>query len=286
MAAKKSGLGKGLDSLFNENATDDNLAVELRLSEIEPNKNQPRTYFDPEALSELAESIKTHGLLQPIVVRPMPGGTYQIVAGERRWRACREAGLTTVPVIIKELDDKQTMELALIENLQRKDLNPIEEALGYKRLIEEFKLTQEQVSERVGKSRSAITNLLRLLALDEKMLEALEKGLITQGHARALLSFENEEKRNVAFELALNGASVRQIEALAAKKGKEKPNSPKTTKIDSFYSEVELALKAETHRKATVKAGKNGKGTITIEFYNKDELTDIANRLVGKNWDK
>lgn len=286
MAAKKSGLGKGLDSLFNENATDDNLAVELRLSEIEPNKNQPRTYFDPEALSELAESIKTHGLLQPIVVRPMPGGTYQIVAGERRWRACREAQLTTVPVIIKELDDKQTMELALIENLQRKDLNPIEEALGYKRLIEEFKLTQEQVSERVGKSRSAVTNLLRLLALDEKMLEALEKGLITQGHARALLSFESEEKRDFAFQLALNGASVRQIEALAAKKSKEKPNSQKTTKIDSFYSEVELALKAETHRKATVKAGKNGKGTITIEFYNKDELTDIANRLVGKNWDK
>ena len=286
MAAKKSGLGKGLDSLFNENATDDNLAVELRLSEIEPNKNQPRTYFDPEALSELAESIKTHGLLQPIVVRPMPGGTYQIVAGERRWRACREAQLTTVPVIIKELDDKQTMELALIENLQRKDLNPIEEALGYKRLIEEFKLTQEQVSDRVGKSRSAVTNLLRLLALPEKMLEALEKGLITQGHARALLSFENEEKRDFAFQLALNGASVRQIEALAAKKGKEKPNSQKTTKTDSFYSEVELALKAETHRKATVKAGKNGKGTITIEFYNKDELTDIANRLVGKNWDK
>ena len=286
MAAKKSGLGKGLDSLFNENATDDNLAVELRLSEIEPNKNQPRTYFDPEALSELTESIKTHGLLQPIVVRPMAGGTYQIVAGERRWRACREAQLTTVPVIIKELDDKQTMELALIENLQRKDLNPIEEALGYKRLIEEFKLTQEQVSDRVGKSRSAVTNLLRLLALDEKMLEALEKGLITQGHARALLSFENEEKRDFAFQLALNGASVRQIEALAAKKGKEKPNSQKTTKIDSFYSEVELALKAETHRKATVKAGKNGKGTITIEFYNKDELTDIANRLVGKNWDK
>lgn len=286
MAAKKSGLGKGLDSLFNENATDDNLAVELRLSEIEPNKNQPRTYFDPEALSELAESIKTHGLLQPIVVRPMPGGTYQIVAGERRWRACREAEITTVPVIIKELDDKQTMELALIENLQRKDLNPIEEALGYKRLIEEFKLTQEQVSDRVGKSRSAVTNLLRLLALEEKMLEALEKGLITQGHARALLSFENEEKRDFAFQLALNGASVRQIEALAAKESKEKPKPQKTTKIDSFYSEVELALKAETHRKATVKAGKNGKGTITIEFYNKDELTDIANRLVGKNWDK
>lgn len=286
MAAKKSGLGKGLDSLFNENATDDNLAVELRLSEIEPNKNQPRTYFDPEALGELTESIKIHGLLQPIVVRPMPGGTYQIVAGERRWRACREAGLNTVPVIIKDLDDKQTMELALIENLQRKDLNPVEEAMGYSRLIKEFKLTQEQVSERVGKSRSAVTNLLRLLALPEKMLDALEKGLITQGHARALLSFENEEKRNVAFELALNGASVRQLEAIASKQSKENSKTQKTTKTDSFYSEVELALKAETHRKATVKAGKNGKGTITIEFYNKDELTDIANRLVGKNWDK
>ncbi len=286
MTAKKSGLGRGLDSLLYENATDDNLSVELRLSEIEPNKNQPRTRFEPESISELAESIKTHGLLQPIVVRPMPGGTYQIVAGERRWRACREAGLTTVPVIIKDLDDKQTAELALIENLQRMDLNPVEEALGFSRLMKEFELTQEQVAERVGKSRSAITNTLRLLSLPKEQLEALEEGKISAGHARALLSFENQEAMKIAFAAALSGASVRQIEAMSKSQGKKEKSQNRSIKTDSFYSEVELALKNETHRKATVKAGKNGKGTITIEFYNKDELTDIANRLVGKNWDK
>lgn len=286
MANRKSGLGRGLGSLLYENATDDNLSVELRLSEIEPNKNQPRTRFEPEAISELAESIRIHGLLQPIVVRPMPGGTYQIVAGERRWRACREAGLTTVPVIIKDLDDKQTTELALIENLQRMDLNPVEEAMGYSRLMKEFDLTQDQVSERVGKSRSTVTNTLRLLALPKDMLSALETGKISAGHARALLSFSDEKAQQSAFLAAINGASVRQLEALSKSQNKAKTKSSVPVKTDSFYSEVELALKAETHRKATVKAGKNGKGTITIEFYNKDELTDIANRLVGKNWDK
>lgn len=286
MAVKKNGLGRGLDSLLYENATDDNLAVELRISEIEPNKNQPRLRFEPQAISELAESIKTHGLLQPIVVRPIAGGTYQIVAGERRWRACREAGLTSVPVIIKDLDDKQTTELALIENLQREDLNPVEEALGYSRLMRDFSLTQEQVAERVGKSRSAITNTLRLLALPKEFLEALENGKISSGHARALLSFTDEKAASIAFAAAKEGASVRQIEAMAKSQNKAKSKTASRPKVDSFYSEVELALKAETHRKATVKAGKNGKGTITLEFYNKDELADIANRLVGKNWDK
>ena len=283
--ATKKGLGNGLDYLFGENSTDDNLAVELRLSEIEPNKNQPRTNFDEESLLELSESIKTHGLLQPIVVRPMTGGTYQIVAGERRWRASRLAGLTTVPVIIKDLDDKETTELALIENLQRKDLNAVEEALGYSRLMKEFSLTQDKVAERVGKSRSAVTNMLRLLSLPSDQLTALEQGKITQGHARALLSFTDQKAADEAFLAALSGASVRQIEAMSKASLKPKSVKPKI-KTDSFYSEVELALKAETHRKATVKAGKNGKGTITLEFYNKDELTEIANRLVGKNWDK
>ena len=283
MAAKKGGLGRGLDSLFNENATDDNLTVELRLSEIEPNRNQPRVHFDENALPELAESIKTHGLLQPIVVRPMPGGAYQIVAGERRWRACRIAGLSVVPVIVKELDDKQTMELALIENLQRKDLNPVEEANGYSRLLKEFSLTQEEVANRVGKSRAAVTNALRLLNLPDEQLTALAEGKITAGHARALLSFRSEQAEQDAYIAALNGASVRQLEAMAKNEGKAaRPVSkPKT---DSFYSEVELALKAETHRKAVVKAGKDGKGTITLEFYNKEELTELANRIVGKHW--
>lgn len=283
MAAKKGGLGRGLDSLFNENATDDNLTVELRLSEIEPNRNQPRVHFDENALQELAESIKTHGLLQPLVVRPMPGGAYQIVAGERRWRACRIAGLSVVPVIVKELDDKQTMELALIENLQRKDLNPVEEANGYSRLLKEFSLTQEEVANRVGKSRAAVTNALRLLNLPDEQLTALAEGKITAGHARALLSFRSEQAEQDAYIAALNGASVRQLEAMAKNEGKAaRPVSkPKT---DSFYSEVELALKAETHRKAVVKAGKDGKGTITLEFYNKEELTELANRIVGKHW--
>ena len=280
MAAKIGGLGKGLGSLMSENAIDDNLTAELRLSEIEPNKNQPRTYFDEQALNELAESISVHGLLQPIVVRPMVGGTYQIVAGERRWRACRIAGLNTVPVIIKSLDDKETMELALIENLQRKDLNPLEEAEGYESLIKEFDLTQDEVAERVGKSRSAVTNALRLLNLPDDMLKALAEGRITAGHARALLAFSDIAAQQDAFIAAVNGASVRQIEAMA--KAAAKPKKEKVEVKDSFFREVELALKNETHRKAVIKADKNGKGTITLEFYNKDELTELANKIVGK----
>lgn len=280
MAAKIGGLGKGLGSLMSENAIDDNLTAELRLSEIEPNKNQPRTHFDEEALQELAESIRLHGLLQPIVVRPMVGGTYQIVAGERRWRACRIAGLNSVPVVIKSLDDKQTMELALIENLQRKDLNPLEEAEGYQSLIKEFDLTQDEVAERVGKSRSAVTNALRLLNLPDDMLKALAEGRISAGHARALLAFSDVAAQQDAFIAAVNGASVRQIEAMAKAAGK--PKKEKAEVKDSFFREVELALKNETHRRAIIKAGKNGKGTITLEFYNKDELKELANKIVGK----
>ncbi|MBQ4131801.1 MAG: ParB/RepB/Spo0J family partition protein [Clostridia bacterium] len=266
---------------MNENATDNNLTAELRLSEIEPNKDQPRIHFDEQALQELAESISTHGLLQPLVVRPMVGGTYQIVAGERRWRASRIAGLTTVPVIIKSLNDKETMELALIENLQRMDLNPVEEAKGYSRLLKEFELTQEQVAERVGKSRSAVTNALRLLNLPDDMLNALSEGRISAGHARALLSFNDVALQQEAFIAAVEGASVRQIEAMAKAAAKPKAEKP-TVKQDSFYREVELALKNETHRKAVIKPGKNGRGTITIEFYNKEELTELANKIVGK----
>ena len=280
MAVKK-GLGKGLGSLMNENATDDNLTAELRLSEIEPNKDQPRIHFDEEALQELAESISVHGLLQPIVVRPMIGGTYQIVAGERRWRACRIAGLNTVPVIIKSLDDKETMELALIENLQRMDLNPVEESKGYARLLKEFELTQDEVAERVGKSRSAVTNALRLLNLPDDMLNALAEGKISAGHARTLLSFTDTVLQQEAFIAAVEGASVRQLESMA--KAAAKPKAQKVSeKQDSFYREVELALKNETHRKAVIKTGKNGKGTITLEFYNKEELTELANKIVGK----
>lgn len=280
MAAKKGGLGRGLDSLFSENATDDNIAIELRLSEIEPNKDQPRVHFDEEALQELADSIEKHGLLQPLVVRPQLGGTYQIVAGERRWRACRMVGLTNVPVIVKELDDKQTMEIALIENLQRRDLNPVEEANGYSKLLKEFKLTQDEVAERVGKSRTAITNALRLLNLPDDMLNALAEGKISAGHARTLLAFEDAAAQQSAFIAALSGASVRQLEAMAKASKKTKKTEP--IKVDSFYREVELSLKNETHRKVVIKPTKNGRGTITLEFYDNDELTELANKIVSK----
>lgn len=199
MATKKGGLGRGLEALFDENAIENEGAVELRLTEIEPNRNQPRREFDDEALSELTQSIEKHGLIQPIVVRPTAAGTYQIVAGERRWRACRMAGLESVPVIIRELSDLEYMEVALIENLQREDLNAVEEAQGYRALIDGYGLTQEQVAESVGKSRTAVTNSLRLLNLDEQSLLALKSGEITAGHARALLSVSEEELRSIVW---------------------------------------------------------------------------------------
>ncbi|MBR2044144.1 MAG: ParB/RepB/Spo0J family partition protein, partial [Clostridia bacterium] len=220
MAAKKGGLGRGLDALFGENATDEGKLSELDINEIEPNKEQPRKDFDEEALSELADSISRHGLLQPIVVRPRPNGRYEIIAGERRWRACRLAGLYTVPALIKEMDELGAAEAALVENLQREDLNPYEEALGYSTLIERFSLTQEDAAERVGKSRAAVANALRLLKLPEKMLNALREGKISAGHARALLAAEGEKQEEL-FRLALAGASVRSLEAMTKKKEKK-----------------------------------------------------------------
>ncbi len=277
MAAKKGGLGRGLDALFNENATDNEGAVQVRLSEIEPNRAQPRRDFDEQALSELAESIEKHGLIQPIVVRPNSGGTYSIIAGERRWRACRMAGLTEVPVIIKEVDDREYMELALIENLQREDLNAVEEALGYRSLIDSYGLTQEAVAESVGKSRSSVTNALRLLSLDEQSLSALREGKITAGHARALLAAA-DDKRPEMLAAAIAGASVRELEAMA--KSKPAPKKAVAQKIkNTFYSEVEISLKDELGRKVKISPTSKGKGTITIEFYSDDELADFARRL-------
>ena len=276
MAIKKGGLGRGLDSLFSENATDTGNAVNIRLNDIEPNRDQPRKDFDEEALSELAESIAKHGLIQPIVVRPQTNGTYRIIAGERRWRACRMAGLSEVPVVIKEIDDKELMELALIENLQREDLNAVEEAQGYRSLIDTYNLTQEQVAESVGKSRSAVTNALRLLNLNEAELEALKTGAITSGHARALLSVEDTDLRAAMLAAAINGASVRELEKMA--KG-SKTASAKAKPKDLFYSEVELSLKNEMRRKVSVKGNAKGAGTITIEFFSKEELADFAKKL-------
>lgn len=279
MAMKKSGLGRGLEDLFNENSIDSDGAVTLRLTEIEPNRSQPRTNFDDDALSELADSIAKHGLIQPIIVRPTSMGTYQIVAGERRWRACRMAGLDEVPVVIKELDDRSYYEIALIENLQREDLNAVEEAQGYKTLIDTYSLTQEQVAESVGKSRSAVTNALRLLNLAPDALKALENGEITAGHARAILSAENEEMVSQMLTVAKCGASVRELENMAKAKPKTE-TSAKTPKLkNNFYSEVEISLKNELGRKVDIKSKGKGKGTITVEFYSDDELADFARRL-------
>ena len=279
MAVKKGGLGRGLDSLFNGNATDEGGIITVNLNDIEPNRQQPRKDFDGDALSELAESIATHGLIQPIVVKPTTNGRYSIIAGERRWRACRIAGLYEVPVVIKDADPQELMELALIENLQREDLNAVEEALGYRSLIDSFGLTQEDVAKRMGKSRTAVTNALRLLNLNEDELQALRMGAISAGHARALLSVEDSETREQMLEMATNGASVRELEKLASKIKKEKLTPPAPAKKNTFYSEVELSLKNELHRKVNITSTGNGKGKITIEFFSDEELSDFARRL-------
>lgn len=279
MAVKKGGLGRGLESLFNENSTEKESAVTVKLHDIEPNREQPRKDFDEDALSDLADSIAKHGLLQPIIVRPLSNGNYMIIAGERRWRACRMAGLDEVPVIVKELDEQSLAEIALIENLQREDLNAVEEAMGYKSLIDNFGLTQEQVSEQMGKSRSAVTNALRLLKLKDDELEALRSGRISAGHARALLSCDEEDKRKMMLVMALGGASVRELEKMVSKKA---PKAKATPKKDRFYEEVELSLKQALHRKINIKSTGKEKGTITLEFYSKDELADFARRLAGE----
>ena len=280
MAVKKSGLGRGLTSLFDENSSDNEGAVTLNLNDIEPNRDQPRKDFDETTLSELADSIAQHGLIQPIVVKPNLDGRYSIIAGERRWRASRMAGLTEVPVVIKEADEQTLMEIALIENLQREDLNAVEEALGYRSLIDTYGLTQEEVAKKMGKSRSAVTNALRLLALNDNELEALRRGSISAGHARALLSCNDEATRAKMLIAAADGASVRELEKTAAdaKKAKSAANAAPQKK-PTFYSEVELSLKNEMRRKVHINPSGNGKGTLTIEFFSDDELAEFAKRL-------
>ena len=282
MAVKKGGLGRGMADLMNDNSIDANGAVMVNINEIEPNRNQPRKDFDEAALSDLAESITQHGLIQPIVVRPTVDGRYMIVAGERRWRACRMAELNNVPVIIKATDDRTLMEIALIENLQREDLNAVEEALGYQALIDDFSLTQEEVAKKMGKSRSAVTNALRLLNLKEDELLALRGGKISAGHARALLSCEDAETREKMLAEALDGASVRDLEKMAAAAKKAPKKEKKPTVVNNFYSEVELSLKEAMHRKVQIKSTGKGKGTITLEFFSDKELSEFAKKLAGE----
>ena len=281
MAKKLGGLGKGLNAIFIENDSEDNNgSVTLKISEIEPNRSQPRKEFDEKALSELAESISKHGLLQPLLVRPLPLGGYQIVAGERRYRACRMAGITEVPVIIRELGDTETMEIALIENLQREDLTPIEEALGYKVLIDEHGFSQEDVAQSVGRSRPAIANSLRLLKLPQSILDLVSDGRISAGHARALLTLEDEKlMQELAEEIIKKDLSVRQVEKICKQKPKpEKEEIPE--KKPSFYSMVELALNESLGRKIKVSKNKGKQGGILqIEFYSDEELTELSNKL-------
>ena len=279
---KKGGLGKGLDAIFAENDTEDrNSAVAIRLNEIEPNRAQPRKDFNDKALAELADSIAQHGVLQPLLVRPIPGGGYQIVAGERRWRAARMAGLSELPAVIRDLSDAEMMELALIENLQREDLTPIEEARGYKALIDEYGLTQDEIAKTVGKSRPAITNALRLLHLPQEALDLLAAGKISAGHARALLMFPDEESMLEAARLtAAHGLSVRVLERLAKKASVQKdvPEKERKKPRIQFFDEVELAMGEHLGRKVHVN-GNQTKGVLQIEFYGEEDLNNLIHSL-------
>lgn len=283
MAKKMGGLGKGLSAIFIENdAENSNEAVTLRIADIEPNREQPRKEFDEQALAELSQSIMQHGVLQPILVRPLALGGYQIVAGERRFRASRMAGLTEIPAVIRELSDNETMELALIENLQREDLTPIEEAKGYKTLMDTYSLSQEQVAQTVGKSRPAVANTMRLLLLPDDVIEMVESSELSSGHARALLALENKAlMSSVAEEIVKKKLTVRQVEKMVKDLLKKPVEKTRLTKQKpSYFAEVELALSEYLGNKVVVTPSKDGKGgTLAIDFYSLEELKDLANKL-------
>lgn len=284
MAAKKGGLGRGLDALFADNSIEEiasTSAVKLKIMDIEPNRDQPRKIFDEDALAELADSIAKHGVIQPLLVRPMPDGSYQLVAGERRWRASRMAGLTEVPVVIKELSDDEAMALALIENLQREDLNAIEEAQGIKALMDTLSLTQDEAAERVGKSRPAVANALRLLKLPDCVIALVSDGKLSPGHARALLGFKDEQDIIETADLIIEkGLTVRDVEKLVKKRNKEPKAEKPAARRASYYDEVELALTDFLGRKVKVgtKPGKES-GVLEIDFFDKDDLTRLADAL-------
>lgn len=276
--AKKGGLGMGLDALFDDNSNEVQAKQTVRLNDIEPNRAQPRTDFDEQTIATLADSIREHGLLQPLLVRPLEHGGYQIVAGERRWRACRMLGLSEIPVVIRELSDKETSQIALIENLQRENLNPIEEAGGYRDLMEKYGMTQEAVAKTVGKSRPSVANALRLLNMPKPIQEYLRKGEITAGHAKALASIDDEAFMLEVAKKAADGLiTVRGIEKISAKADRDEEKAEKQ-RPDSFYQEMELGLRNELARKVRVSYSKN-KGTLEIEFYDKEDLGELARRL-------
>jgi len=286
--AKSRGLGKGLDALFADSV---NVSAEesginsVRLSEIEPNLSQPRKEFDEEALNELADSIAAHGVLQPLLIRPTKNGMYQIVAGERRWRAARLAGLTEVPALIRELTDEETDQMALIENLQREDLNAVETAEGYRRLMDKYGMTQEQLSEAVGKSRPAVANTLRILNLPEEVLPLVSSGKLSAGHAKAILSAPEEKRVELAKMIVSMELSVREAEKAAAKIGKEPKETGKKKKDtfpkDKFYREMQVAMTEELGRPFKITENEKG-GAIELPFYSKEELADFCERLLKK----
>ena len=294
--ALKRGLGKGLDSLIPTNVMmesevkhatvstasspeeEKDGTLMVKLSKVEPNREQPRKNFDEDSLQELAESLKQFGMLQPILVQNR-GDYYEIIAGERRWRAAKIAGLKEVPVIVRELTDQEIVEISLIENIQREDLNPIEEAMAYKRLIDEFKLKQDNIAERVSKSRTAVTNSLRLLKFDETVQQMLIDEMITAGHARAILSIADKEKQeSIAMKVFDEKLSVRETEALV-KRMLEPPKTAKKSKFssaeDAIYESLEEKMKSIMGTRVQIHRKKNDKGKIEIEYYSKDELERI-----------
>ena len=279
--AKKGGLGKGLDAIFYDNAREDDAgAVELSINDLEPNRTQPRQSFDDGAMTELADSIAQHGVLQPILVRPLLSGGYQIVAGERRWRASRMAGLTTVPAVIRDLTDSEVMQLALIENLQRQDLNPLEEALGYQTLMNEYGLTQEEAAGRVGKSRPAVANALRLLGLCPEVQERVRKGELSAGHARAILQLKSEKKQQEAAQkIVALGLSVRQAELLCKNMSKEPTPQKKEVFAVDYLAECEKSLSKHLGRGVKIVNGKR-KGRFELEFYGQEDLQNLLDALM------
>lgn len=282
MAKGRGGLGRGLESLFEDAAPSfesDTRIETLPLREVEPDPGQPRKTFDDETLAELSASIAEHGLLQPIAVRPKPSGGYLIVAGERRWRASRMAGLTEVPVIVKDVTDEQAMELALVENLQREDLDPVEEAAGIRELMTRCDLTQEQAARKLGKSRSALANSLRLLSLPETVLELLKSGFITIGHAKVILGLPTPELQEKAAQMiADNQLNVRQAEALCKKLAKPAKEPVAAPLPSALPVEVEESLKQALGSEVRV-AYHDGKGKLTVHFYSDDQLKAFANLL-------
>lgn len=294
MAAKKGGLGKGLNALIPPSAEEKKVAEKINsslvsetdketmvnITKIEPNRTQPRKNFDEDALQELSDSIKQFGIIQPLIVQDRKDH-YEIIAGERRWRAAKKAGLKEVPVIIKNYTDQEIVEISIIENIQREDLNPIEEALAYKRLLEEFNLKQDQVAERVSKSRTAVTNSMRLLKLCDKVQQMIIDEMISTGHARAILSIEDaEEQYNLAQKIFDEKLSVREVEKIMKNYGKPtKEKKLKDTQLEVIYQNIEEKLKQKLGAKVVINSKGNGAGKMEIEFYTHDDLEKLVDML-------